>query len=213
VLLLALDTALEACSVAILQDGRVVAARSEPMPRGHQERLAPLIDEMMREAGLEFTALDRIGVTVGPGSFTGLRVGLAFAKGLSFALGRTVVGVGSLEALAASAGSDGFVAAVIDARRDQVYVQGFLAGMAVTEPKALALNDAADLLIKVDASGPTVLVGSAARLLAEFFPRAAVDDRAGADPVVLARLVSQAPEPAGPPEPLYLRAPDAKLLA
>ena len=212
-LLLALDTALEACSVAILRDGRVVAARSEPMPRGHQERLAPLIDELMAEAGLCFSALDRIGVTVGPGSFTGLRVGLAFAKGLGFALGRPVVGVGALEALAASTGSDGFVAAVIDARRDQVYVQGFSAGKAVTEPQALALKDAADLLIKVDRSGPTVLAGSGARLLAKVFPKAVIDDRAGADPVALAHLVARAPEPTGPPEPLYLRAPDAKLPA
>ena len=91
-LILALDTALETCSAALVRGGRVLAARSEPMARGHQERIAPLVDELAREAGIAFAEVDRIGVTCGPGSFTGLRVGLAFAKGLGFALGRPVVG-------------------------------------------------------------------------------------------------------------------------
>ena len=127
-IVLALDTTLAACSVAVVEDGRVLAARSEPMLRGHQERLAPLVAEAMAEAGVGFAALDRVGVTVGPGSFTGLRVGLAFAKGLSVALSIPCVGVGTLEALAASdarvGGKEGFIAAVIDARRDRALSAG-----------------------------------------------------------------------------------------
>ncbi|MGQ4828597.1 tRNA (adenosine(37)-N6)-threonylcarbamoyltransferase complex dimerization subunit type 1 TsaB, partial [Enterococcus faecalis] len=73
-LVLALDTSLEACVAAVLADGEVLAARSEPMARGHQERLALLVKEVMSEAGVGFADLDRIGVTRGPGSFTGLRV-------------------------------------------------------------------------------------------------------------------------------------------
>ena len=83
-IILGLDTALAACSVAVTRDGEVLAAMSEPMLRGHQERLAPMVQEVMAAAGLPFAALDRVGVTVGPGSFTGLRVGLAFAAATTF---------------------------------------------------------------------------------------------------------------------------------
>lgn len=207
---LALDTALEACSAAILQDGRVLAERSIAMARGHQERLAPLVAELLAEAGLTAAALDRIGVTVGPGSFTGLRVGLAFAKGMGAALDRPVVGVGTLEALAASAGqADGTVVAAIDARREQLYVQAFRDGAALTPPAALTLADA-EALVRAHGE-PAVLVGSGARLLQAAFPEAAVDLRPGADPVTLARLVAAARAPDSMPRPIYLRAPDAKL--
>ena len=99
-------------------DGELVLASArEVMARGHQERLAPMAQAVMAEAGLGFERLERIAVTVGPGSFTGLRVGVAFAKGLCSALGIPGVGVGTLEALAAEA--PGLVFAAIDARRAQ----------------------------------------------------------------------------------------------
>lgn len=211
-IVLALDTSLEACSAAVVEDGRVRAARSEPMARGHQERLAPLVAALMQEAGLAFSDLDRIGVTAGPGSFTGLRVGLAFAKGLGLTLGRPVVAAGTLQAMAADR-AEGFIACVIDARREQVYVQGFRDGVAATEPSALTAADAVRMLIDVDPRGPDRLVGSGAKLLADAFPNAVVEDRPGADPVALAGLVAAAPAPEGPPRPIYLRAPDAKLPA
>jgi len=210
VIVLALDTALSACSAAVLADGRLLAARSEPMDRGHQERLAPLVAEVMREAEISFEALDRVGVTVGPGSFTGLRVGLAFAKGLSLALDVPCVGVGSLEALAASAGALGQVAAVIDARRDQVYLQLFSDGAAVSDPEVLPLSEAA---ARLRVLGPATLVGSGARLLAETTPSAPVDPRTAPDPAAVARLTTAAPEPTARPAPLYLRAPDARTIA
>ena len=127
-LVLALDTCLGACSVALVRGERTLAALSEPMTRGHQERLAPMVRELMTGAAAPFSALDRIGVTVGPGSFTGLRVGLAFAKGLGLALGRPVVGVGVLHALAQAAAPAGSCAAVIDAGRGRFYLQLFEAG-------------------------------------------------------------------------------------
>ncbi|HYE41843.1 MAG TPA: tRNA (adenosine(37)-N6)-threonylcarbamoyltransferase complex dimerization subunit type 1 TsaB [Caulobacteraceae bacterium] len=210
-IVLALDTALETCSAALLDGGTVLAARSEPMARGHQERLAPLVAELMAEAGVGFDALDRIGVTVGPGSFTGLRVGLAFAKGLGVALDRPVVGVGTLEALAAE--SAGFAAAVIDARRDQVYLQPFRDGAAAGPPEALGLGDARQRLIDIDPLGPVVLIGSGAPLLAQAFPAAEARDLRGVDPTALARLAAAAAEPDTAPRPIYLRAPDAKLPA
>lgn len=212
-IILAIDTALETCSAAVLEVGaageRVRAARAEPMARGHQERLAPLVAETLAEAGVTASQLDRIGVTVGPGSFTGLRVGLAFAKGLGLALDRPVIGIGALEAMAA--GTSGFAAAVIDARREQVYVQPFRDGRPVAEPAALAVEDAAAMLTAVDPAGPARLIGSGGALLQAAFPHAAVEDRRGADPVALARLAAAAAP--RPPRPIYLRAPDAKLPA
>ena len=108
---LAIDTCLGACSVAVCRDDQTLAKASESMTRGHQERLAPMTREVMARSGLGFAALDRIAVTVGPGSFTGLRVGLAFAKGLALALDRPCVGVGVLEALGLEPGRSGLVAA------------------------------------------------------------------------------------------------------
>lgn len=211
---LAFDTALEACSAALLDGERVLAARSVAMARGHQERLGPLVAELLAEAGLRTADLDRIGVTVGPGSFTGLRVGLAFAKGLGLALGKPLVGVGTLEALAASVpprheGEADLTVAAIDARREQLYVQPFRNGVALAGPEALTLADA-EALIRSQGE-PAVLVGSGARLLGPLFPDAIQDLRPGADPVALAHLVHAAPEPAAMPKPVYLRAPDAKL--
>ena len=205
-IVLAIDTALELCSAAVLDGTAVRAARAEPMARGHQERLAPLVAELMAEARVSFGALDRIGVTVGPGSFTGLRVGLAFAKGLGLALGRPVAGVGTLQALAA--GTTGVAAAVIDARRGQVYLQAFRDGAPLGPPEALGLTDAQARLSPL---APDVLTGPGAALLAEAFPQARLDVRPGADPEALARLAAAAPAPQGPPAPVYLRAPDAKL--
>jgi len=207
--ILALDTCLTACSVALLDAGTVLAARSEAMPKGHQERLASLIAEVMDLAGVDFRQLTRIGVTIGPGSFTGLRVGLAFAKGLGAALGVPVVGVGTLEALAA--GHPGFVAAVIDARRDQVYLQVFEDGAALTAPDALPLETAAARLAEVWSGGAATLVGSGAPLLAPVLPAARVLTPEGPDPVAVARLAARGSAPVHPPRPLYLRAPDARL--
>ena len=208
-MILALDTCLTACSAAVLDGESVLAARSEAMPRGHQERLAPLVRELMAEAGVDFSDLTRIGVTVGPGSFTGLRVGLAFAKGLASALSLPCVGVGALEALAF--GQAGFVAAVIDARREQVYVQLFGDGAALMAPDALTAQDAMARMAEVYPGGPATIIGSGAPLLAPALPNATLLTPGGPDPVAVARLAWRGAAPLHPPRPLYLRAPDAKL--
>ena len=165
--------------------------------------------EVMAEAGLAFDRLDRIGVTVGPGSFTGLRVGVAFAKGLALALDRPAVGIGTLEALAAEA--DGLVFAAIDARRDQVYLQGFEDGRALMAPDALTAEVAAARVADLSNGRPFTLVGSGAVLLADFAPSARVVEAEGCDARKVAALA--AARTPGPLKPLYLRAPDAKLPA
>lgn len=205
--LLVIDTALEACTVAVARDGTILAAASEPMARGHQERLAPLAQEVMARAGLGFDKLDRIGVAAGPGSFTGLRVGLAFAKGLGLALDRPVVGLGVLEALAASAPGSGLTAGVIDARRGQVYLQAFRDGP-LAPPSAMALDEAAASLSALSGGGPVRLVGSGASLLADRLPAAEIVPLVSASPEALVELAVRAAPGAGA-EPMYLRAPDA----
>lgn len=206
-MILALDTCLTACSVAVLDGDAVLAARSEAMPRGHQERLAPLVQELMAKAGVRFPNLTRVGVTVGPGSFTGLRVGIAFAKGLGAALNIPVVGVGTLEAMAY--GREGFVASVIDARRGQVYLQLFGDGVALTAPDAVTAEDAAARIAEVYSGGPATFTGSGAPLIEGVLAGARIETPDGPDPVGVARLAARASHK--PVRPLYLRAPDAKL--
>jgi tRNA threonylcarbamoyladenosine biosynthesis protein TsaB len=207
VIVLALDTCFSACGVAVTDGERVLARRQEPMARGHQERLGGMVAETLADTGLAFAALDRIGVTVGPGSFTGLRVGLAFAKGLGLALGRHCVGVGSLEALSHERG--GLVIALADARRGQAYWQAFRDGSAATAPDAAGLAEI-EAWLRL-AGAPDLILGPGAELLAEAFPRAERLVLAGADPVAVAKFAAAAPEPLAAPHPLYLRTPDAKL--
>jgi tRNA threonylcarbamoyladenosine biosynthesis protein TsaB len=208
-IVLALDTCVDACSVALTQDGRVLAAISEPMQRGHQERLAPMVAEAFTAAGLKPTALDRIAVTIGPGSFTGLRVGLSFGKTMALALDVPCVGVGTLEALALSAGP-GFVAACLDARRGRVYLQAFADGRAVMAPDILDIDVAAARIAELWSGGPALIAGSGAPLVAGVLPSARPDTDRVPDPVVIARLAATR-DANVPPRPLYLRAPDAKL--
>jgi tRNA threonylcarbamoyladenosine biosynthesis protein TsaB len=208
-IVLGLDTCLSTCSVAVLDGERVLAARSEVMARGHQERLAPMAEAVMVEAGLPFSALQRIGVTVGPGSFTGLRVGVAFAKGLAAALAIPAVGIGTLEALATQA--EGLVFAAIDARRDQLYLQAFEDGQPLMAPDALHRDTAAARLAEIGGGRALTLIGSGAALLAPMVPAARIVAAEGADARDVARLAARR-SPA-PLKPLYLRAPDAKLPA
>ena len=210
-MILSIDTCLGASSVAVLDGERVLAARSEPMTRGHQERIGVLAREAAAEAGVAFADLTRIGVTVGPGSFTGLRVGLAFAKGLATALSIPCVGVTTLEAMAY--GVEGFVAAVLDARMEQVYIQVFADGAALMAPDALGLGEAAARLAELYSGGPATLVGSGAPLLADVLGGAKLLTPAAPDPVAIARLAASRPAPTHSPRPLYLRAPYATLPA
>lgn len=207
--ILALDTCLNSCSVVVWEDDRALISIEEPMTRGHQERLAPMAAEAMAQADMAFSRLDRVAVTVGPGSFTGLRVGLAFAKGLALALEIPCVGLGALEALAG--GRSGFAAACVDARRDQLYFQAFADGRAVMAPDVLAVETAAARLAELWSGGPVWLGGSGASLLEGVLSEATLDIAAIPDLRVVARAATAAQPPFPPPRPLYLRAPDARL--
>lgn len=213
--LLVIDTALGACTAAVFQDDQPLSVRFELMTKGHQERLGGLIRDVIGTTDRGFDALDRIGVTVGPGSFTGLRVGLAFAQGLGAALDRPVVGISTLAALAASVDdAGGPIAALVDARRGQVYARLFEDGSALGPDEALMLDVAAARVAALSETTrrPMRLVGSGAPVLCDAFPDlavGAVDPRVAPSPEALARLARAADPAACPPRPLYLRAPDA----
>lgn len=113
-IVLGIDTALDACSVSIVEGGQTRAHLTERMDRGQAERLAPMAQQAAREAGIAFAALGRIAVTTGPGSFTGVRVGLSFTRALALALSKPCLGVSTLEALALQDGEDGLRAGLIE---------------------------------------------------------------------------------------------------
>jgi len=206
--ILAVDTALGACSVAILMDGAVLAHRFQEMTRGHAEALAPMVDEIMRQAGIGFDALDRLAVTTGPGTFTGQRVGLAFMRGLRVGLKKPLIGVTTLEAMAAATQKNR-AAAIHDARRDEAYLLLWENGRVILEPAVMSFADA---VAQIGAFGPCALCGTGAEkagdALGEDFP---MTDIRQPDALWVARLAAGRPIPAVPPAPLYLRAPDAKL--
>jgi len=172
-LILAIDTALDACAAAVLDTsaGGVIAKESQAMKRGHAEALMPLVARVMQESGIAFAALDRIAATTGPGSFTGLRVGLSAARGIALAAGKPVVGVTTLTAFAAPIVSENDephpVLAAIDARHDHVYFQVLGGdGSSLIKPKVAPIAEALDAA----RFGAPHLVGNAAQILADRWP-------------------------------------------
>jgi tRNA threonylcarbamoyl adenosine modification protein YeaZ len=166
-LVLAIDTALDQTAVCILDSikGTLLARHAEPMQRGHAEALMPMVAQCFADAGIERDAIERVAVTVGPGSFTGLRIGISAARGIALGLGLPVVGIGTMAAFAADALMrlpDNPVAVVLDAKNDQVYLQ-FMAsnGVAQSEAAALPVADAARLLRQ----RPATLIGTAAEAM------------------------------------------------
>ncbi|MEY9172712.1 tRNA threonylcarbamoyl adenosine modification protein YeaZ [Bradyrhizobium elkanii] len=147
-MILAIDTALDACSAAVLDttSGNTIAIESQAMQRGHAEALMPLIARVMKESGIGFAGLDRIAVTTGPGSFTGLRVGLSAARGLALAAEKPVVGLSTLAAYAAPVVAENGASAIlsaIDARHDHVYFQLVGGdGSPIIKPKAAPIAEA-----------------------------------------------------------------------
>jgi tRNA threonylcarbamoyladenosine biosynthesis protein TsaB len=216
-LILAIDTALDACAAAVLdtEAGRLIARESLPMKRGHAEALMPLIARVVKQAGISFAALDRIAVTTGPGSFTGLRVGLSAARGIALAAGKPVVGLTTLTAYAAAVVTESGqhpIISAIDARHDQVYFQ-VVSGDAgsLIRPRVAPVEEA----LEASRFGAPLLVGNAANILAARWPASAPPpvqiDAQPAPDIVWVAWLGAAVEPAtAPARPYYLRAPDAK---
>jgi tRNA threonylcarbamoyl adenosine modification protein YeaZ len=215
-LVLAIDTALEACAAAVLDTNTgTVTRESLPMVRGHAEALMPLVGRVMSEAALDFDDIDRIAVTVGPGSFTGLRVGVSAARGFALAAGKPAVGLTTLAAYAAphvAANDAGPLLSVIDARNDQVYMQLFgPGGRTIMHPRIATVRDA----VRAASAGPARIVGTGADLIAAAWPPGSppppLIDAARAPAIEwVAHLGAAATQTQTLPKPLYLRAPDAQ---
>src|SRR5258705_3023448 len=216
-LILAIDTALDACAAGVLDsDAGKIAQESQAMKRGHAEALMPLIARVMKESGIGFASLDRIAVTTGPGSFTGLRVGLSAARGIALAANKPVVGLTTLTAYAApvvSQNGEQPVISAIDARHGQVYFQAVSGnGSALIRPGIVPIGEALD----ASRFGAPHLVGNAANILAERWPAEApppfkVDAQSAPDIAWVAWLGAAVTPDSAPARPFYLRAPDARI--
>ena len=216
-LILAIDTALDACAAGVLdtEAGKLIAQESLGMKRGHAEALMPLIARVIEASGVAFASLDRIAVTTGPGSFTGLRVGLSAARGIALAANKPVVGLTTLTAYAAPVVSENGeqpVISAIDARHDHVYFQVVSGnGSSLIRPRVAPIEEALDAA----RFGAPYLVGNAAKILADRWPADAlppfkVDAQPAPDIAWVAWLGAAVSPNTAPARPYYLRAPDAK---
>lgn len=220
-LILALETSADICAAAFVRDGAVLGARRLPMTRGHAEALVPMVQDIAGVAGVSLSDIEIIGVTRGPGSFTGVRTGIAAARGFALAAGATAVGVSSLAAVACAAAREiecpTTILCVLDTRRTDYFAQLFDEnGDASMPPNVM---EAAEIFELIGAKEP-VLVGNAVpRLLSQypgdpgFIRRGSGDGQP--DPVDVAAIAEAILNKEGVASdtlsPLYLRLPEAKL--
>ncbi len=209
---------MRACSAAALDNDQVLASRCELQVKGHAETVMDMVAEVLAEAGLAVADFDRLGVTIGPGTFTGQRVGLAAARAMVLGTSVCLIGITTLEAVAAAVEpphTDNVIVSVFDARRGEVYYQAFDSGMkALSDPAADRPERAVQSILAL--GHKFVLVGTGCALVADQLSARGDVQLAGAAPqpnaVQVARLAARAQAgDSAPPSPLYLRAPDAKL--
>ncbi|MEK1874498.1 MAG: tRNA (adenosine(37)-N6)-threonylcarbamoyltransferase complex dimerization subunit type 1 TsaB [Rhizobium altiplani] len=208
-IILALDTAGVDCAAALYDSGRntMLGEASDMIGKGHAEHLMGIVDRAMDQAGLALSAVDRIAVTIGPGSFTGIRVGVAAARGFALSLGVPAVGITTLAVMAEAQRQKTPgrpVLTAMDAKRNEIYLQAFNAdGEPLDEARAVTVEEAQTVAAAFDGE----ITGSATPLLKPD----ATGDHANHFPISLvARLGADADPSAGKPKPLYLRGPDAK---
>ncbi len=203
--ILAFDCSGASCSAMVQIDNAVIASRFVEMTRGQAEVLVPMIADVMAEAGIDFSALDAIATTVGPGSFTGLRIGLATARGLALAAGRPIIAVTAFEAFRAASPA-GVLTVLIDSRRGPLFVQAFdAAGIADGEALSLEPDAAAEFLARRHGGH----AGDGIPLLPGYHD--AQPGRIRAEAVALAARQLGPAARSRPALPLYLRAPDVTL--
>jgi tRNA threonylcarbamoyladenosine biosynthesis protein TsaB len=220
VIVLGVDAASTACSAAVLIDGRVAAERFMAMERGQAEALVPMIGEVLANAGVAVAGLGAVAVTVGPGAFTGVRIGLAAARGLAVATGLPCVGITTFEAVAepvaGELGPGATLVAAIESKREEIFLQAFDGALvplgeafAATPEEAAARLPGGELVVAGDAAqrliaGLVLGRGRAARIAAASGP-----PRASYVAMIGERRV-RAGAVGGLPRPFYLRPPDAR---
>lgn len=213
--ILAIDTALGACSACVLDAGETVPIVREQvaMDRGHAEALMPMIERVMNAVEGGFSSLDRVAVTIGPGSYTGLRVGISAARAIAFAAEIPAIGVTTLAATAAPlVGREPgrVIAAALDAKHGQVWFQALNSqGKQLVSVRQVNHRDAARSI----GAGPVSLIGSAAMAVANEawaigLDALVLDEAKAPDVTWVARLGLIADPETAPPRPLYLKAPE-----
>lgn len=220
--ILGIDTSAAACSAALWRDGTVVAAERQAMARGHAEALMPMIERVLASAALGYRDLAAVAAVAGPGAFTGLRIGLAAARGIALAAGIPAIGVSAFAAIAAgipaASRAGRAVAVAIDTKRGDVYLQCFDARLApVAAGRVVAISEIESVL----PAGPVYVAGDASPALREILAGSDAvfaSDPAPPDAGVVAALGAATLAGAQgarmpPPEPIYLRAPEATPLA
>lgn len=214
--ILAIDTSCGACAAAVY-DGQARAALSQrclPMAHGHAEALAPMVESVVGEVEGGLASLGVIAVAVGPGSFTGIRIGLAMARAMGLTLGIPVVGVSTLVAFAAPLLDDprpGVIVSTVDAKHGGVYFQAFEpTGRPLFGPRMGSFRDA----VRAVGAGPARVAGDAAQDFALEAQRAGMACEATATPypdiVAIARIGLACNPSDWPARPLYIKPPDAK---
>ncbi|MGL4242506.1 MAG: tRNA (adenosine(37)-N6)-threonylcarbamoyltransferase complex dimerization subunit type 1 TsaB [Beijerinckiaceae bacterium] len=215
--ILAIDTALGACSVCVFDGAEQLplAFEAEEMATGHAEALMPMIERVMGRVDGGFASLSRVAVSIGPGSFTGLRIGISAARAIGLAAGIPVVGVSTLAGYAApliNASESGVIAVAIDARHGAVFFQAFtMTGRTIVLPRVLPVKEAGRAI----GAGPVKLAGSGAGALAVEamtlgLKATLADLRPAPDITAIARLGLIADPETAPAKPLYLRPPSAQ---
>ena len=189
-LILSIETGTDICSVALANDGELMALRESDEGRDHAKKVALFVDELLRETGVQPSDIDAIAVGKGPGSYTGLRIGVSFAKGMCYALGIPLIAIGSLDALAEVARED-FEAGIldieeedwaqaklcpmVDARRMEVYAQVFdVEGKAQSDVVAEVVTE--ESFKEWRANDKFVIFGNGAKKCAEVLPDAIIED-------------------------------------
>lgn len=215
-IILAIDTSLAAASACIYDSSKseVLAQETVAMDRGQDQAILPMIDRIVAKGAGSASGIQRIAVAVGPGSFTGIRIGISAARAIGLALDAPVVGVSTLAAYAAPfvlEKSSGVVAAAIDARHGRVYVTALAAGRPVVAPRVCFPKEA----VRAMGSGPLWLCGpSAAAIAVEAraigLPAEIVGESPNPDISFVARLGQVADPASAPARPAYMRAPDVK---